>query len=1388
MNTLRFTTLTLAMVAAAALSARQVPGEGSGNGMGTVRASGCAPATAHAELDLNNVRARIETGGNMWENREGSAGPAYEVPKTPNNTGPNALFAGALWMGGLSPDNVLKLAAVRFRQRGNDFWPGPLTAYDTLTHSGDASTDAAVCAQYDRTWKTMRVDAQKQNAYFRCLADPLCDPTVEFTGYTVPSYFYEWPAHGDVSKGQDYNLAPYHDHDGDGTYDPNMGDFPGYDLQGVIDCTAKRREDAIPLFGDQNIWWVFNDKGNTHSESGGQPIGMEIRAQAFAFATNDEVNNMTFYNYVLINQGTQTLTNTYFGQWVDVEVGGANDDYVGCDVERGLGYGYNGDAVDEDANGHPGYGGPVPPPPAVGVDFFEGPYQDYDGMDNPLTTNCQDARDSLGIPYKGIGIGYGDGVIDNERYGMRAFVYHNNAGGANGDPVSAGQYYGYLKAIWGDNTPMTYGGNGYNQSGGGTRAYYMFPGTSDPYGWGTDCVPQPTWTEVTAGNAPEDRRFIQSAGPFTLEPGNYNNITVGVVWARASAGDVQASVSLMRKADDKAQSLFDNCFRILNGPDAPDLTIQELDRELILYITNPLGSNNFNEEYVELDPTIPETRDSVIYENHTVVTSSGETVEVPVAVGSVQIPNDRMYRFQGYKIYQVKDATVSPDELGNTGKARLVAQVDVKDGVTQLINWIADPDMNMPVPHEMVNGRDTGVVHSFRILEDKFSTGDPRLTNFKTYHFMALAYGYNNYQDYDAATLTGQPYPFLAGRKSATGAIRSYSGIPHKPSVENGGTVVNAEYGDGFEITRIEGQGNGGNLVSISKSTSNAIVSSPTGKVDLIKYRKGKGPVNVKVVDPLKVPAGQFELWIEDSTSIPTPTDPPATFARLKDARWTLNRLADDGTVLESVHSTRTIELQNEQLIPQWGLSVTITQVDYQTGDFTHFLGSSREFSGTDWYAGIPDAEGNSVLNWIRSGAATDTNVAYPDYNKDLGQEYERVLGGTWAPWVLVGRANNQPGSNVTGVRTGQGAAKIKDLPSIEVVITPDKSKWSRSVVVEECEDPAFATPTGAQKLLPRPVPSVDKNGLSADMPGANVDEANYINATGMGWFPGYAVDMETGERLNVFFGENSFSGGAIGRDMLWNPSDELFNNMGEPVFGGGHWIYVAANMKRFAPASVQGNSIPQYDGCAYIRDKLGVGNTTSLLYVYRGVAWVGSGLMAPGMKMKTPQQGLVPSEMRFQMSVQKPYNIYAQPVPDYTPAITNTTRNRGLPLYSFNTGSSVAVTNVAEVGKKELDIIGVVPNPYYAYSDYETTRLDNRVKFINLPRTCTISIYTVSGTLVRQYKKDNELTYLDWDLKNSYNVPISGGTYLCHIDAPGLGERVIKWFGVMRPIDMQNF
>ena len=37
-------------------------------------------------------------------------------------------------------------------------------------------------------------------------------------------------------------------------------------------------------------------------------------------------------------------------------------------------------------------------------------------------------------------------------------------------------------------------------------------------------------------------------------------------------------------------------------------------------------------------------------------------------------------------------------------------------------------------------------------------------------------------------------------------------------------------------------------------------------------------------------------------------------------------------------------------------------------------------------------------------------------------------------------------------------------------------------------------------------------------------------------------------------------------------------------------------------------------------------------------------------------------------------------------------------------------------------------------------------------------------------------------------NIPISSGLYLIHVDVPDVGERVLKWFGVIRPPDLDQF
>ena len=176
---------------------------------------------------------------------------------------------------------------------------------------------------------------------------------------------------------------------------------------------------------------------------------------------------------------------------------------------------------------------------------------------------------------------------------MSKFVYYNNDFTVTGNPSTGTHIYNYLRGIWKDNVPMTYGGDGHGSGQGSTTdlCNFMFPGTSDPD------FPGQEWTEVTAGNTPADRRFLQSAGPFTLQPGAVNEITTGVVWARANTGGQTASVQLVKIYDKEAQALFDNNFNILNGPDAPDLEIRELDQELIITLSNKVTSNNYEESY-----------------------------------------------------------------------------------------------------------------------------------------------------------------------------------------------------------------------------------------------------------------------------------------------------------------------------------------------------------------------------------------------------------------------------------------------------------------------------------------------------------------------------------------------------------------------------------------------------------------------------------------------------------------------------------------------------------------------------------------------------------------------------------------------------------------------
>ncbi|PCJ30427.1 MAG: hypothetical protein COA99_18140, partial [Moraxellaceae bacterium] len=74
-------------------------------------------------------------------------------------------------------------------------------------------------------------------------------------------------------------------------------------------------------------------------------------------------------------------------------------------------------------------------------------------------------------------------------------------------------------------------------------------------------------------------------------------------------------------------------------------------------------------------------------------------------------------------------------------------------------------------------------------------------------------------------------------------------------------------------------------------------------------------------------------------------------------------------------------------------------------------------------------------------------------------------------------------------------------------------------------------------------------------------------------------------------------------------------------------------------------------------------------------------------------------------------------------------------------------------------------------------------------PAKCKVKIFTLNGILVREFTKDDDgITYLEWDLKNHARIPISSGMYIVHVDVPDVGEVILKWFGALRPVDLDSF
>jgi hypothetical protein len=1306
----------------------------SGNTVSQRPGGDCAQGTSRFDMDINNVRAALLSSGDVWWDLNMAQ---YVVPKVQPGTGAKAvssLFAGAVWLGGKDPGKNLKVAVQTYRTGvKTDFWPGPLT-------DRDGTTELKVCDRWDKHFVVYGSEIEKHIKAFQAAKVAGTPYNAADLGQNIKG----WPSLGNPYFLQingfelptaRQGLAKFYDEDGDGRYNPLKGDYPVIDVRG---CTA-------PQYPDQMVFWIYNDNGGVHTQSARSlPIQMEVQVQAFAYKTNDALNDMTFQRYKLINRAVQDIDSTYFAMWTDPDLGCPDDDFVGCDTTRNLAYVYNLDATDGTA---------------------------------PGSTVCNQGINTYGDKIPILGIDYFRGPLDENgrEIGMTAFTYYGNAASAGilpgmTDPNTAVEYYNYLTGRWKDGTPFTFGGSGYNP-GGGRPIAFAFPDGPNKGG--------ASWSMCTAGLGNVDRRTIQASGPFKLKPGAVNELIIGVPWV-ADQKYPCPDITQLQRADDLAQNLFDACFAIQNGPDAPDISFIELDQEIIAVLSNnPLTSNNPDEAQKEKGLKIP--RDPRI--------------------------TDTVYRFQGYKLYQVANADVGNADLEDATKSRLIAQVDIKDTVSTIYNWKGLPNPNFPglytdfYAEEKVTGENKGIRHTFRLKKDLFATGTGALVNHKKYYYVAIAYAYNNYQKFNskAAGGDGQEQPYFVGRRnigqSATG--KPYVCIP-RPITD---VALQAKYGDGPIVTRLDGLGTGGNFIDLSEETLQKILARTAGSAPIneLTYKPAAAPIDVKIYNPLEVTDGTYELYLKDSDM----TDNVVEDA----AKWVLKHV-EKGTITTA---RKTIADLNEQILSQYGFTIAIGQVpDAGVNPVVNAsngaVGSSITYaSGKPWLTGVKDDDTSpdqflianpDVINYMKTGL----NEA--DFNLDPKRAYQS-LNNLFTPFILADYRPNTSQPLITPAWVSTSANLVRagnnglfNLNNVDIVFTKDKSKWSRCVVVETSSPNYYdrtalnaATEGGALNFELRKHASVGKEDANNDgLPDAD------NQGLGMGWFPGYAVDVESGKRLNIFFGENSSydenslignylpESVGLGRDMMWKPSSQFgltqrtgFNFQTFCYAGGQHYIYVTSQ---------------EYDECADLRAKFSLSSPFAKLPAFKSITWTAMPYVAAGQKMLSYKEGLIPNDVTVKLRVNNPYQV-----------ATASGKNGGHPTYKFEIKAKAPKALDAVGVENELDMMNVVPNPYYARSDYEINQFNTTVKITNLPAKATVTVYSLDGKFIRDFKRDEVpelnpvetnqgirtkqiMPDLQWDLKNHKGIPVASGAYLINVVAPGLGERTLKLMVINREFD----
>ena len=450
--------------------------------------------------------------------------------------------------------------------------------------------------------------------------------------------FQEWPT--------DFG-APWVDVDGDGVYTP-----------------MPTGTDHPKFVGDQVLWFVSNDGDPAYKlNMGTSPLDVEVQTTMFGFDRPDVFGDMVFLNQLVINKGSNTLTDTYMGLWSDPDLGYAGDDFVGCNVPLGVGYVWN-DGDDSQ------YTTLSTGTPAAGYDFFQGPMVDCDAGED-----CSVGAKMFGTRHPG-----------KKNLSMSSFAFYINGDPTYTDPSDEVEGYYYMQGLRKDGSafPNAIAGDDYNQK-------FCF--------YGDPAVAHSTTNPVDGNYTPSaDRRFLMNVGPFTMAPGDSQEVVFGIF--HAAGGGALASVAYLMEVDALAQTAYDIDFALPDSPPAPSVQATALADQVILV----WGAE-------------PE--------------SYAATSEVDVDAAG----NPTTFLFEGYNVYQAETNS-------GAGKRKRLATYDLVNGITEIYDDVFNAELGETINIRTQFGSDSGLEHYHSITGDGLNNNSKLITN-REYYFAVTAYGHN---------------------------------------------------------------------------------------------------------------------------------------------------------------------------------------------------------------------------------------------------------------------------------------------------------------------------------------------------------------------------------------------------------------------------------------------------------------------------------------------------------------------------------------------------------------------------------------------------------------------------------------------------------------------